>query len=571
MHTALAPRGWLRPKLSRETATVVALAVVGAVFGAVVLAVTDSARHSTSTSTLFSGLVGGLYLTAGVIAHLRQRENRVGLLMVLTGFGWFAEDLQVSNDPMVHTIGLFTRSASGGFLVHLVLAFPDGRLRSRLSRAIVVAGYVAVFVFVPANVPFHRSVVENRLLVHTVLGFDTALDVVQMVMAAAVIVILVVRWIAASRPARRVIAPVVVAGLLGGVASVVNPWFEPDERVPYAISSTLLHSSVLLLPLAFLLGVWRVRLGRTSVAAVLVRLPRSSPTQLRDLLAWALGDPSLQVGYGEEAQPPVAPGRAVTPVERDGRRMATLVHDPALHEDRHVLQAVASAVALELDNQRLAAEVRAQLDEVRASRARIVEAGDEQRRRVERDLHDGAQQQLVTVALVLRMARQRLDSAGADPALAELLARGANGLDAALRELRELARGIHPAVLSEAGLTAAVRALAARSPASVEVDVFQEQVDALPPAVATTAYFVAAEAVTNALKHAHATTIRIALRREGAELRVSVTDDGVGGATIEGGTGLTGLRDRVAALDGRLDVHSGPSGTTVIATLPVGS
>jgi signal transduction histidine kinase len=321
---------------------------------------------------------------------------------------------------------------------------------------------------------------------------------------------------------------------------------------------------------------WRVRLGRTAVADLLVRLPQSEPEQLRDLLATALGDPSLRIGYVRvdgsdlvdlEGRPLVVPpGQAVTVVEREGRRVAALVHDPALREDRHVLRAVTSAVALELDNQRLAAEVRAQLAEVRASRARIVAAGDEQRRRVERDLHDGAQQRLVTVALVLRLARQRAERAtDPDPELARLLDRGAEGLEDALAELRELARGIHPAVLSEARLVPALRALAGRSPVPVEVDA--DDLPPLPAPVEATAYFVAAEAVTNALKHANATTIRITLRC-GEVLDLTITDDGVGGADLLRGTGLLGLRDRVSALDGELTVHSG-LGTTVRATLPV--
>jgi signal transduction histidine kinase len=312
------------------------------------------------------------------------------------------------------------------------------------------------------------------------------------------------------------------------------------------------------------------------VADLLIRRPRTSPDGLRDVLAWALRDPSLRIGYvgddgyvDENGRPLAVPsGLAVTPVERDGRTVAALMHDPALRDDRDLLRAVASAVALELDNQRLAAEVRAQLTEVRESRARIVAAGDEQRRRVERDLHDGAQQQLVTVALLLRMAREHLDGSGADPELAGLLARGASGLDGALGELRELARGIHPAVLSDAGLLAAVRALAGRCP--LPVHVAGADLPPLPEAVQTAAYFVVAEAVTNTLRHARASEVRIEIGVDDGLLRVSVTDDGVGGAGFPGGTGLTGLRDRVSTLDGAVTIHSGPSGgTTVTARIPV--
>jgi signal transduction histidine kinase len=549
------------------------LAAVGAVFGAVVLVLSASGRHENSTTTLFSGAVGTLYLVTGVIAAWRQPENRTGLLMVLVGIGWFAEDIQISTDPLQHTIGLLVRSASTGVLLHLVLAFPTGRLRSRLDRVLVAVGYGTVFGVVPLGALIHPTPVENLLLVHPVSWLPDLINAVQVAVSAVVLGVLAVRWITATRPARRVLAPVVITGVFGAAQSVLGPLLESR------LVRDLGHLSILLLPLAFLAGVWRVRLGRTTVADLLVRLPRSSPAELQDLLATALGDRSLRVAYyradhddyvDRDGQPIAVPdGQEATVVVRDGRRVAALLHDPALREDRHVLEAVTSAAALELDNQRLAAEVRAQLVEVRASRARIVAAADEQRRRVERDLHDGAQQQLVTVALLLRLARQRLDElADRDETLAGYLARGAEGLEEAVRELRELARGIHPAVLSEAGLVPALRALAARSPQPVRVaDVTLPR---LPTPVEATAYYVAAEAVTNALKHAGATTISIDVRRDGDTLCLEVTDDGAGGADLAAGTGLLGLRDRASALGGELVVRSASgAGTTVRVVLPL--
>ncbi len=564
-----------------STRAVGVLAVAGAAFGAAVLLLTMSDRHETSTTTLFSGTVGGLYLAAGVVAHLRQPDNRVGLLMVLVGIGWFSEDVQISSDPVLGTVGLLVRSASSGFLVHLVLAFPSGLLRARLDRVLVAVAYATVFGLVPVSAPFVGSsdTNPNLLLIRPLAWQNQVINAIQVTMGAAVVAVLLGRWLGATPPARRVLAPVFGTGLVGGIASALDPVLSAGHPALHMLLIDIAHAALVLLPLAFLAGVWRVRLGRTTVADLLVRLPGSSPARLQDLLARALGDPSLQVGYfrpdrvdyvDREGRPlPVPPGRAVTVVERDGRRVAALMHDPALREDRHVLDAVASAAALELDNQRLAAEVRAQLVEVRASRARIVAAGDEQRRRVERDLHDGAQQQLVTMALMLRLARQRLDGrADSDPELTALLERSATGLEGALGELRELARGIHPAILSEAGLVPALRALAARSPYPVQVS--EAPVPALSAPVEATAYFVAAEAVTNALKHARAATIRIDVRHDADGLHLSVTDDGDGGADLAGGTGLLGLRDRVSALDGELIVHSAPgAGTTVRATLPV--
>jgi signal transduction histidine kinase len=563
----------------RSTAAVASLAVFGGVFGGWVLVATASVRHETSTSTLFSGSVGGLYLATGVIAHLRQPTNRVGLLMVLVGVGWFAEDIQISNNPVVHTVGYFVRSVDSGFLVHLVLAFPGGQLRSRADRALTATAYLIVLVAAPVATFFVHTTVPNLVLIanENVL-VKPAFGAVQGVLAVAVALVLGNRWRTATPAARRVLAPVYLTGLTGAASSIVHPWLA-DTWWPNLVLGGIEHTATLLLPVAFLAGVWRVRLGRTAVAELVVGLPGSSPGQLRDLLARALGDPALRVGYhrpdhadyvDQDGLPVrVPPGRELTPVERNGRPVAALVHDPAIREDRHVLAAVIAAAAAELDNQRLAAEVRAQLVEVRASRARIVEAVDEQRRRVERDLHDGAQQQLVTVALTLRLAQQRLtDQERPDERLIELLRRSAVGLEDALAELRELARGIHPAILSEAGLLAALRTLASRSPSPV--DLRESPIPALRAPVEATAYFVAAEALTNALKHGRTAAISIEVRHDAEGLHVVVSDDGVGGAEPTTGGGLLGLRDRVSAVDGELTVSSAPgAGTIVHAVLPV--
>jgi signal transduction histidine kinase len=269
-------------------------------------------------------------------------------------------------------------------------------------------------------------------------------------------------------------------------------------------------------------------------------------------------------------------GRDVRLVERDGRRVAALVHDPALREDPYVLDAVTAAAALALENQRLTAEVAAQLTDVRASRLRIVAAADEERRRLERDLHDGAQQRLVTATLTLRLLQQRLDGM-IDADAAALLANGTAGLDAAMAELRELARGIHPAILTDAGLVPAVRELAARTPQPVDVDV-PTALPRLAAAVEATAYFVVAETLTNALKHARAEQIRVTMKHDHEQLRVEIVDDGIGGAAsdvavtgavTDSGSGLRGLRDRVTALGGELAVRSAPgAGTSVTAVIP---
>jgi signal transduction histidine kinase len=246
--------------------------------------------------------------------------------------------------------------------------------------------------------------------------------------------------------------------------------------------------------------------------------------------------------------------------------VALIVHDASLAEERELLDAVAGAAALALENERLAAELRASVKELRASRARIVKTADAARRAIERDLHDGAQQQLVALALSLRLARTRVER---DPVEAgALLDAAARDLQAALQSLRELARGIHPAVLSDHGLGAALEALAQRFPFPVEIAAVPEE--RLPEPVEATAYFVVAEAITNVARYAGASHVIVTLELDEDALAVAVSDDGVGGADPGAGTGLRGLSDRVAVLEGRLEVDSPVGGgTTVRAFIPI--
>jgi signal transduction histidine kinase len=242
------------------------------------------------------------------------------------------------------------------------------------------------------------------------------------------------------------------------------------------------------------------------------------------------------------------------------------VHDAALKQTPRLVEAVSAAARLSLERERLEAEVRAQLEEVRASRARIVETADAERRRLERDLHDGAQQRLVSLGLTLRLAREQL-RAEAGARAAESLGRADEQLRAALAELRDLARGIHPAVLTNEGLACALEALVESSLVPVALDL--GQLGTLSPAVEATAYFVASEALANVGKHAHASHIAVSVARRDRHLLVAIVDDGIGGADPALGSGLQGLQDRVAALRGNLTVHSPAGcGTRIEAEIP---
>ncbi|MGZ8633476.1 MAG: sensor histidine kinase [Solirubrobacteraceae bacterium] len=304
---------------------------------------------------------------------------------------------------------------------------------------------------------------------------------------------------------------------------------------------------------------------------------RAAPSgPVREMLAESLGDRSVAIAYWladredfvDEAGHPVAlpepgSGRAWTAVEQDGRRVAAIVHDAALDTSPELVHAAAAASSLAIDNERLKADLRARVEDLRVSRLRIVEAADEARRRIERDLHDGAQQQLLALALELRVLRSSISDPEAGPLVDALGVR----LDAALSELRELARGIHPAILTRSGLEPAIAALAARAPVPVHVEVAID--GRLAPAVEAAAYFFVAEALTNVARYAHAPEARVEVRRDGDAIVVLVADDGVGGADLNAGSGLRGLQDRLAVVDGVLAIDSPPgAGTRLEARIP---
>jgi signal transduction histidine kinase len=298
---------------------------------------------------------------------------------------------------------------------------------------------------------------------------------------------------------------------------------------------------------------------------------------VREMLAESLGDRTLSVAYWlperrifvdelghRVVMPEPGSGRAWTAVERDGRRVAAIIHDAELATGPELVNAAAAGAALAIDNERLKANLRARVEELRVSRVRIVEAQDHARRRIERDLHDGAQQQLVSLSLDLRLLKSKLNGNEAAAATVDALS---EKLATALAELRELARGIHPVILTERGLVPAVAALAQRAPVPVEANISIH--DRLTPAIESAAYFVVAEALTNVAKYAQAENVIVDLRRQGDEVIVVVEDDGVGGADIETGTGLRGLVDRLSALDGTLELETPEGGgTRLIARIP---
>lgn len=560
-------------------------AVAAAVAGAVALT-RGAARAQTTLLAVTTIVAGCTFVAGGIVAWLRRPANLTGPLMMVAGFLLFGTSMAQAQQSVPFTVGLVIGAVPAAVVAHLVLAFPDGRLHSRSERVVVAAAYVDVTLLQIAMLMFmgfeHLTgcpCPENLLLIRDDSGIHGALmgaqRVLTVVVTVAVALLLAMRWRGASRPLRRAIAPVVWATLVTVVLLAAATLATGVASRTFGAAARIALAAV---PIAYLLGLYSARIARVGVSDLVVELGRlPGPGQLRVALARALHDPSLELAYwipesetyvGIDGQPVAvraSPGRTITVLERGGRRVAALVHDEALDENRELLDAVGSAAGLALENERLQAELRAQLEELRDSRARIVDAGDTARRRLERNLHDGAQQRLVALSVALGLAETNLDT---DPErAAAMLAAARQELAAALEELREIARGLHPAILSR-GLGVALEAVAERSP--VPVDRHVEEGERPPPSVEAAAYYVVSEALTNVARYAQASAATVRVTRELGYLRVDVSDDGIGGATIKDGSGLEGLRDRVEAIGGRLELRSAPGrGTRIVAHLPL--
>jgi signal transduction histidine kinase len=506
------------------------------------------------------------YVAAGAIGWMVRPRNPTGPLLLAIGV--LGALILLGGLPM-SWIGSVTQlsATSATVLLFLVLLIsPAGRF----STSVDAAGFVAIAVT-------YITVVLVRPLQ------GSAVSVVLALMSATLLMLTARRWLVASQPVRRSLGPIAGAGviaasifLLNSVSSLFGMPNEPGSAV-----FVLDAAGRAIIPFAFLAGMLRLRMARIAVADLVTEFGRlPSPERLGPALASALKDPTLQVGYWSGAEhrylaadgsvvrlPDEGERRAATRLEHSGAPLAVIVHDRALEEDPGLVPAVSAALRLTVENEHLTAEVERQLVEVRASRARILEAGDAERKRVERDLHDGAQQRLVSLMLALRLTRVRLGSE-IEPPVAEALDQATGDARAALAELRALARGMHPAILTDAGLLPAVQSLADTS--SVPVFVAPGPDERFPRPVEGAAYFVVSEAVANLNKHAAATSATVRISRAMGELRVEIADDGIGDADPHRGSGLTGLADRLAAVSGSLDVDSpAGGGTRLTAHIPL--
>jgi signal transduction histidine kinase len=488
-------------------------------------------------------LVGAAFVACGLIAWRRRPDSYSGLLMTATGFLLFVEPLFAQFDsPQLHVAGDVLEDLWSITIIWLVLTMLSGGRLTATIEKVLVGAFVLEFAL---EVTWHLFLDEpgNFLLVSgdddVAAAIDAAIGLLVSAACVATAVLIGVRYKRASRAGRRALLPSVM-----GITCLL--FFAVVQQAEPIWLQWLAVLSLLTIPAGFLVGLLSSRLARGGLADLFRRLPTMRSEELQPALAQALGDPTLAIVRGN---PDVGPGRSCAPIDDD----TVLVYDASLDDDPEMIEAATSAAAIALES--------------RARLERIVTAGDDERRRLERNLHDGAQQRLVALAMQLRLVQHEIHS---DPAAAQALVDTASReLALSLEELRELARGIHPAVLDH-GLEPALHSLAGQ--ATVPTAVAYDAEGRLPEPIELAAYFVTSEALANVGKYARAKSASVRVARGDGALVVEIADDGIGGADAARGSGLRGLADRVEALDGRLRVVSPPgAGTVVRAELPCGS
>jgi signal transduction histidine kinase len=568
------------------------LAAAGLVAGgaAAWLAGNQPPHRPTEPGVALTLLVGVSLLGSGLGSWRARPHSRLGPVMVLTAFAWFAGQLSESSSPGLYTLGTAVQYLFIAGFAYILLSFPSGRLSGSLDRTLVVlalavGGGLQVLAMLfgnktglrcstcPDNVlqTFHDNAVASGLL--------DWLRIVGGALVVTLIAVVVSRWSRASAATRREVVPVLFAGcvtLVALTATIVDDLLgNPLGSLP----ANVFFYTAAALPVAVLVVFLRRRWDRGMVAGLVVQLGEpDAPLNLRGALARALGDPLLELAYWFPAEtryvttnggavqlPDPGAERRATFVERDGQPIAVLLHDPVLEHNPELVRSVCAAAGLALENERLQAELRARLAELQASRARLVEATDAERRRIERNLHDGTQQRLVSIGMSLGLLEAKLPArpAEAQPLLHETRA----ALAVALQELRELTHGINPPLLTERGLAAALEELCRQAALPTKLEVTLDERSSTQ--VETAAYFLVSEALANTAKHSHATEVGVSVRHDRDRIVVEVTDDGIGGAATAGGSGLRGLADRIEALGGRFTVSSPPGrGTTLHAEIP---
>lgn len=566
------------------------VAVAALLIGTIQIAfVVDAGPVETMWPSLLNVGVSWLYVAVGLLAWSRRPSNRFGSLIVFGGFVLIMADLAVSAVPLLVAVGAIVATAPLAVLVHVLHAYPSGRLPSRASRLTVWAGYLVclvlqapLYLFTARPAPYDVLVLADRPELALV-GLWVQAGAGGLVMLATTVIL--IGRLRVAEPGRRWrLAPLYGYGIFAVLfiplsSSVFGSWLGGSMEWVSVVQLIDLAG----VPVAFTLGLLRGGFAHTSELEQLsswLGAAASGRSPLVTALARALGDDSVRLIYwmpdrteyvdgdGKPAERPTVPWRALVEIDMAGTRIGAIDYDTTLNADAELVRAAGRVIALAVDHERVTAELRVSEQALRRSRARLVMAGDDERRRIARDLHDGLQVRLVLLAMqaqeVAKDAQASVDTQ--DAALALRV-----GIDGAAAELRDLVHAVLPAALIERGLCAATEDLVDHLPIPTRLEMAVPD-HSLPQAVESTAYFVVAESLTNALKHAHPQALGVCLAQIGDQLRIEVTDDGIGGANSHIGSGLRGLADRVDTLGGWLEVHSPVGhGTRIVAELPCGS
>ena len=532
-----------------------------------------------------SGLAAGLMVAAGLalvlaglLASLTSQAGPAGDLAVLAGIVWFAPvwiGWEVG-PPLVRSIGMLAAGFVFPLLFYLVLTFPGGRLPSAGTRALTWAVYLEAALAALGLALFRdpyldpvcwANCTDNVFLVRSLPALARAVTATDrwFTVAAATTLLAVCAWrlLARRGRARVALVPIVLPAMVFAAATGAHaialsrvPLEDPGNPA-FQLIFDVQNAAVILLAAGLAMGAVMTVVHRRGVARIVASLGAApAPGSLESALARALGDPELRVAYWlpdvqryvdaqgrPVTEPAAAPGRLVTVLMQQDRRVAMVSHAATLPE---LEREFGAAIRLGLENERLQAEILFQLGEVRASRARIVETGDAERRRLERNLHDGAQQRLLALSYDIRLAHASAEAESDDRARL-LLEQALTGVHVGLGELRELAHGIYPAILTEAGLGPALATLA--DSASIPVELDDAVQDRYPEVVETAAYLMVAEAIEDAAGRGAGYAAVTVAHRDG-HLTVTVEDDGQCRSAS-----MTEIADRVGALGGILTVE----------------
>jgi signal transduction histidine kinase len=574
--------------------TLAAVAIVPMVAVTLWLGLTSDHLQRPVAGALYWSYLTAASMAIGVYWWTRRPGSRFGPLLVVLGVLTWMTSWQGSNSALAFDLGVLAEAPFFVLTFYLFLAFPTGRLDPPAARWLMGALVLGVLAFFLPWALFAPVIAGGGPLTRcapgcpgNVLQLGSAPGLVEvagkaetyaaLAIAAATVVVYLGRLRRASRPQRRALMAVAVTSLLFLPAYFAYNFAAWILELDQATLDTLAWGIVatrILMPLGFLIALLQAeRFAVRALQTLFERLAaRPTPDQWRATIAEALDDPPLRLGYhdprtgrfrepdGNELEPPAADAhRAWVPVDRDGQPVAAMVVDGTLTQDPELVRAAASATLLAVENGALEGELR-------DSRARILEAGHAARRRIERDLHDSAQQRLIALRIHLTLAGEQLDQA---PERAMIERLGAE-VDETIDELRDVARGVYPPALEQGGLVAALNAVALRSP--IPVTVRDEGLTRHPEPLETTIYFSCVECLQNAWKHAGSSAaVTIRLGDVDGHVRFSVEDDGDGfdPATIEHGAGLANIADRVATAGGTVSINARPGhGTRISAELP---